>query len=27
VRLYTGLEAIEDLVADVEQALARLAAD
>jgi cystathionine beta-lyase len=27
VRLYTGLEAIEDLVADVEQALARLTAD
>jgi cysteine-S-conjugate beta-lyase len=24
VRLYTGLEAIEDLVADVEQALAKL---
>ena len=27
VRLYTGLEAIEDLVADVEQALARLTTD
>ncbi len=27
VRLYTGLEAIEDLLADVEQALARLTAD
>jgi cysteine-S-conjugate beta-lyase len=27
VRLYTGLEAIEDLVADVEQALERLATD
>lgn len=27
VRLYTGLEAIEDLIADVEQALGRLTAD
>ena len=27
VRLYTGLEAIEDLVADVEQALGRLTSD
>jgi cystathionine beta-lyase len=27
VRLYTGLEAIEDLIADVEQALKRLTAD
>jgi cystathionine beta-lyase/cystathionine gamma-synthase len=27
VRLYTGLEAIEDLIADVEQALASLTTD